>query len=122
MQQRELRLIGRTDSRGSDPAQDIPVLGRDDFPTLTRNPRRTREASLYSPCIAAVEVFGTRDHQRTLFLDPADGDRVFFEALLRQAEAFADFATGGPRTGAGTADAEAALQIAEQSTAQVVPA
>jgi len=66
--------------------------------------------------MARVEVFGTRDAVRVDFLDPRDGEAVQLEALVRQAEGFAEFARGGPCTGATIQDAEAALAAAERAS------
>jgi myo-inositol 2-dehydrogenase/D-chiro-inositol 1-dehydrogenase len=70
--------------------------------------------------MARIEVFGTRDAVRCDFLDPADGERAQLDALLRQAEGFAAFATGGPRTGASIHDATAALEAAERASAAIL--
>ena len=64
--------------------------------------------------MASVEVFGTRDHALSVFLDPADGERVQLEALRDQAAAFAEFANGGACRGASVEDAVAALDAAER--------
>jgi myo-inositol 2-dehydrogenase/D-chiro-inositol 1-dehydrogenase len=63
-----------------------------------------------------VEVFGTRDAVRQDVLDPADGVTVQLDALRRQAEGFADFAMGGPSSGASVVDAIAALEAAERAS------
>jgi len=68
-----------------------------------------------------AEVFGTGGAQRCDFLDPAEGDAVQQEALLRQAEDFAVLAGGGNGAGATALDAVAALEAAERATA-LVPA
>jgi myo-inositol 2-dehydrogenase/D-chiro-inositol 1-dehydrogenase len=65
--------------------------------------------------MARVEVFGARDAVRCDFLDPKDGERAQLDALVRQAEGFASFATGGPPTGASIGDAAAALGAAERA-------
>lgn len=65
--------------------------------------------------MARVEVFGTRDAVRSDFLDPKDGETAQLDALVRQAEGFAAFATGGPLTGASIYDAAAALAAAERA-------
>jgi myo-inositol 2-dehydrogenase/D-chiro-inositol 1-dehydrogenase len=68
--------------------------------------------------MAAVEVFGTRGHERILFLDPADGDAAMDDALARQAEAFADLVAAGDSAegrGAGVQDAVAALEAATRA-------
>lgn len=77
--------------------------------------------------MAAVEVFGSRGHERTMFLDPADGDLAMDDALRRQAEAFAGSVHSGPRPGdrpgAGFDDAVAALEAAENASRLIsVPA
>ncbi|MEU5553752.1 Gfo/Idh/MocA family oxidoreductase [Micromonospora sp. NPDC047793] len=69
--------------------------------------------------MASVEVFGTRDHVRLTFLDPADGDATMYAALARQAEDFVDLVRTGRSTGAGTADAAAVLDAAYQASAAV---
>ncbi|GIJ80011.1 myo-inositol 2-dehydrogenase / D-chiro-inositol 1-dehydrogenase [Micromonospora phaseoli] len=69
--------------------------------------------------MAAVEVFGTRDHERLTFLDPADGDATMHAALARQAEDFVELVRSGRSTGAGVADAVAVLDAAYQATAGV---
>ena len=71
--------------------------------------------------MARVEVFGSRDAVRSDFLDPKDGERAQLDALVRQAEGFAVFARGGPRTGASIHDAAAALAAAEQAWAAIQP-
>lgn len=67
--------------------------------------------------MARVEVFGTRDATRCDFLDPKDGEEAQLDALVRQAEEYAAFATGGPLTGASIRDAAAALDAAERGAA-----
>jgi myo-inositol 2-dehydrogenase/D-chiro-inositol 1-dehydrogenase len=69
--------------------------------------------------MASVEVFGTRDHVLSVFLDPQDGERAQLEALRRQATAFAVYAAGGPCLGATVNDAIAALEMAASATTQV---
>lgn len=69
--------------------------------------------------MARVEVFGTHDAVRCDFLDPRDGEQTQLDALVRQAEAFAAFARGGPLTGASIHDAAAALQAAEMAAASM---
>jgi myo-inositol 2-dehydrogenase/D-chiro-inositol 1-dehydrogenase len=69
--------------------------------------------------MARVEVFGTRDAAASEFLDPREGDRAQLEALRRQAEGFAEFAAGGPCTGATVADAAAAIDAAERASSQI---
>jgi myo-inositol 2-dehydrogenase / D-chiro-inositol 1-dehydrogenase len=64
--------------------------------------------------VCRIEVFGTRDAEDSRFLWPPDAERVFFEALRCQAEAFAAWVRGGEPAGATAADAVAALAAAEQ--------
>lgn len=71
--------------------------------------------------MARIEVFGTRDAVRIDFLDPKDGDQAQLDALVCQAEGFASFAKGGPRSGASIYDAAAALEAAERATEQLLP-
>jgi myo-inositol 2-dehydrogenase/D-chiro-inositol 1-dehydrogenase len=69
--------------------------------------------------MASIEVFGTLDHVHSLFLNPDDGDRAQLEALVLQAESFAEYANGGPRRGASVEDAIAALEAAERAAGQL---
>ena len=69
--------------------------------------------------LASVEVFGTREHAFSVFLDPEDGERAQLEALRRQASAFAAYAAGGPCQGASVDDAIRALEAARSSARQV---
>jgi hypothetical protein len=55
----------------------------------------------------------------SVFLDPDDGERAQIEALVRQAEAFADYAKGDPCRGASVEDAIAALEAAGRAAAQL---
>ena len=66
-----------------------------------------------------VEVFGTRDAVRCDVLDPAEGEVAQLDALRRQAEGFADFASGGTASGASVVDAIAALEAAEHAWAAI---
>lgn len=66
-----------------------------------------------------VEVFGTRDAIRCDVLDPADGEAAQLDALRRQAEGFAEFASGGPTSGASATDAIAALEAVERASAAI---
>ncbi|HEX9064613.1 MAG TPA: Gfo/Idh/MocA family oxidoreductase [Streptosporangiaceae bacterium] len=67
--------------------------------------------------ICRVEAFGTKGTESIPFLRPEDGDLVFRQALLAQAEDFArSVTTGRAGTGATAADAIAALRIAEQAS------
>lgn len=65
--------------------------------------------------MARIEVFGARDAVRCDFLDPKDGEAAQLDALVRQAEGFAAFVTGGPLTGASIDDGAAALGAAERA-------
>ncbi|WP_089154322.1 Gfo/Idh/MocA family protein [Micromonospora sp. NBS 11-29] len=69
--------------------------------------------------MATVEVFGTRDHERLTFLDPADGDAAMHAALARQAEDFAGLVRAGRSDGARVADAVAVLDAAHRATTQL---
>jgi myo-inositol 2-dehydrogenase/D-chiro-inositol 1-dehydrogenase len=69
--------------------------------------------------MASVEVFGSRNHTHSLFLSPDDGERAQLEALVRQAEAFADYARGAPCRGASVDDAVAALEAAGRAAEQL---
>jgi myo-inositol 2-dehydrogenase / D-chiro-inositol 1-dehydrogenase len=69
--------------------------------------------------MASVEVFGTLDHVHSVFLDPDDGDRAQIEALVLQAQSFADYASGGPCRGASVEDAIAALDAAARAAGQL---
>jgi len=69
--------------------------------------------------MASVEVFGTRDHQLSVFLDPVDGERAQLEALRRQATAFADYAGGQPCRGATVDDAIRTLEAAARAAHDV---
>jgi myo-inositol 2-dehydrogenase/D-chiro-inositol 1-dehydrogenase len=69
--------------------------------------------------MARAEAFGTKGTVRCDFLDPADGERAQLAALRLQAESFADFASGGPCTGATGADAIAALDAATRAAAAI---
>jgi myo-inositol 2-dehydrogenase/D-chiro-inositol 1-dehydrogenase len=59
--------------------------------------------------VCRVEVFGTRDVEDCRFLWPPDGERVYLDALRRQAEGFAAWVRGGSAKGATAADAVAAF-------------
>ena len=69
--------------------------------------------------MASVEVFGSKDHVHSTFLNPDDGERAQLEALIRQAQAFADYAKGGPWRGASVEDAIAALEAAGRCADQL---
>ena len=66
--------------------------------------------------LVTIEVYGSLGHETLTVLDPVDGDAPMLEALARQAESFAELIRGGPRRGAGTADAVAALRDAARAT------
>lgn len=69
--------------------------------------------------LVTLEVFGAAGHDRLTVLDPDDGDEPMLDALARQAESFAALVRGGPRRGAGTADAVAALRDAARAAEAV---
>jgi len=69
--------------------------------------------------MASVEVFGSKDHVLSVFLNPEDGERAQLEALVRQAQSFAEYATGGPCRGASVEDAIAALEAAGRAAGQL---
>jgi myo-inositol 2-dehydrogenase/D-chiro-inositol 1-dehydrogenase len=69
--------------------------------------------------MASVELFGSEGHVRSTFLNPDDGERAQLEALVRQAEAFADYAGGGQCRGASVEDAIAALDAAGRCAEQL---
>jgi myo-inositol 2-dehydrogenase/D-chiro-inositol 1-dehydrogenase len=69
--------------------------------------------------MARAEAFGTKRTVRCDFLDPAEGEKAQLDALRRQAESFADFACGGPCTGATGSDAIAALDAAARAAAAI---
>jgi myo-inositol 2-dehydrogenase/D-chiro-inositol 1-dehydrogenase len=72
--------------------------------------------------MASVEVFGTRDHHLSVFLDPVDGERAQLEALRRQATAFADFVGGQACRGATVDDAIRTLEAAASAASHVAGA
>jgi myo-inositol 2-dehydrogenase/D-chiro-inositol 1-dehydrogenase len=61
-----------------------------------------------------LEVMGTEGYARSEFMWGADGERVFLDALVAQAEAFAAAVRGGPQLGASGEDAERALEAADR--------
>ncbi len=69
--------------------------------------------------MASVELFGSKGHVHSTFLDPEDGERAQLDALVRQAQAFADYAGGGPCRGASVEDAIAALEAAGRCAEQL---
>lgn len=62
-----------------------------------------------------VEVFATKGHVLDEFLTPAEGEAVFVAALERQAREFAEYARGGPCTGATVQDAVRTLEVAAEA-------
>jgi myo-inositol 2-dehydrogenase/D-chiro-inositol 1-dehydrogenase len=66
--------------------------------------------------LVTIEVFGSIGHERSTVLDPDHGDEPMLEALAQQADSFAELVRGGPRRGAGTADAVAALRVAARAS------
>ncbi|MGD0851790.1 MAG: Gfo/Idh/MocA family oxidoreductase [Acidimicrobiales bacterium] len=69
--------------------------------------------------MASIEVFGSKDHMHSVFLDPDDGERAQLEALVLQAQSFAEYARGGPCRGASVEDAIAALEAAARAAGQL---
>jgi len=67
--------------------------------------------------LVTIEVFGSIGHERSTVLDPDHGDEPMLDALARQADSFAELVRGGPRRGAGTVDAVAALRVAARASA-----
>ena len=59
-----------------------------------------------------LEVWGTAGHKRLEFMWDTDGQHVFVDAMVRQAEAFARALGGTPLEGAGADDAVVALTVA----------
>jgi myo-inositol 2-dehydrogenase / D-chiro-inositol 1-dehydrogenase len=59
-----------------------------------------------------LEVWGTDGHERIEFMWGTGGQRVFADAMVRQAEAFARALGGAPPEGACAEDAVAALTVA----------
>jgi myo-inositol 2-dehydrogenase / D-chiro-inositol 1-dehydrogenase len=67
-----------------------------------------------------LELMGTEGHARSLFMWGESGERVFLDALVAQAEAFAATVLhGAPQLGASGADAVAAITAAESATASL---
>jgi myo-inositol 2-dehydrogenase / D-chiro-inositol 1-dehydrogenase len=62
-----------------------------------------------------VELMGTAGHARELFMWGDDGTRVFHDALVAQAEAFAAAVRGDTQEGATGEDAVRAIEAAEQA-------
>ncbi|TMK33832.1 MAG: gfo/Idh/MocA family oxidoreductase [Actinobacteria bacterium] len=63
-----------------------------------------------------VELMGTGGHVRLPFMWGEPGTRVFLDALVAQAEAFAEAARGGPLRGATGDDAIRAIEAAERAS------
>jgi myo-inositol 2-dehydrogenase/D-chiro-inositol 1-dehydrogenase len=67
-----------------------------------------------------LELFGTEDYVRSLFMWGSPGEQVFLDALVAQAEAFAaTVLDGAPQAGATAEDAVAAIAAAEQALASL---
>jgi len=64
--------------------------------------------------LVSAELFTNKHHERVLILDPSTGEEPQLAALRLQAESFAKWINDGPQEGASTADAVAALEIANQ--------
>jgi len=62
-----------------------------------------------------LEVWGTDAHERIEFMWDMDGRRVFEDAMVRQAEAFARMLGGAPLEGADAVDAVVALTVATRA-------
>jgi myo-inositol 2-dehydrogenase/D-chiro-inositol 1-dehydrogenase len=62
-----------------------------------------------------LEVWGTGGHERLEFMWGMNGQRVFADAMVRQAEAFARALGGAPPEGAGADDAVVALAVARRA-------
>jgi len=60
-----------------------------------------------------LELMGTSGHVRARFMWGEGGVRVFEDALVAQAEAFAAAVRGGPPTGATGEDAVRAIEAAD---------
>ena len=69
--------------------------------------------------MASIEVFGTKDHAFSVFLNPDEGERAQLEALRRQASSFARYVGGAPCEGATVSDAIAALEAATAAARQL---
>jgi myo-inositol 2-dehydrogenase / D-chiro-inositol 1-dehydrogenase len=67
-----------------------------------------------------LELMGTEDHARSLFMWGEAGEQVFLDALVAQAEAFAaTVLQGAAQRGASGADAVAAITAAELAAASL---
>jgi myo-inositol 2-dehydrogenase/D-chiro-inositol 1-dehydrogenase len=69
--------------------------------------------------LVSAEIFTSKEHARIDILNPGTGEKPQLDALRLQAESFANWVQGGAREGATSADAEAALDIANQLKANV---
>lgn len=69
-----------------------------------------------------VELMATRGHARERFVWGAEGVRVFEQALVAQAEAFASAVRGETQEGATGEDAVHAIEVAEVATRSLVVA
>jgi myo-inositol 2-dehydrogenase / D-chiro-inositol 1-dehydrogenase len=69
-----------------------------------------------------VELMGRSGHARELFMWGEDGQRVFQDALVAQAEAFAAAVRGEPQRGASGEDAIRAIEAAERAARSLAPA
>lgn len=67
-----------------------------------------------------LEVIGTGHAERVDFMRGESADDVFHAAILAQLDSFATLVNGGPQTGAGAADAVAALAVLESVDALMV--
>lgn len=107
---------------GSAPDGIADVDGAQVIATLSGGATGFVSLGRYHPVgdIVWAEVFGTGGHERCDVIDPAEGEVAQLEALRRQAESFAAYASGeGPCQGATADDAVAALAAAEQVTAAI---
>jgi myo-inositol 2-dehydrogenase / D-chiro-inositol 1-dehydrogenase len=64
--------------------------------------------------LVSAEVFTSKEHSRIDILTPTTGEKPQLDALRLQAESFAQWVLGGDQEGATSADAEAALDIANE--------
>jgi myo-inositol 2-dehydrogenase/D-chiro-inositol 1-dehydrogenase len=64
--------------------------------------------------LVSAEIFTSKEHTRIDILNPGTGEKPQLDALRLQAESFANWVRGGAQEGATSADAEAALDIANQ--------
>lgn len=73
--------------------------------------------------LVSAEIFTSKNHTRIDILNPGTGEKPQLDALRLQAESFAKWVNGGILEGASSADAEAALDIANQlkASAGLIP-